>query len=568
MLIIIFYLLTVVITVIQCFQRLSNNIKPNIRIVRSINELIHGDQTKLFNNVNVIDDSLGINQTSAHIWYDLENAVEDNKFLTFPRSELYLITYSTVQKLFIRESYETVFNYIKSDIEYDNLQRFLVTGTPGIGKSVFAYYAIREFIKLTTNKTNEFYYGRQILYQYEPKIIYWIRQDGTFKIRSNRLFDYLLSNSRNILFCDMISPVEPDLCNGVTIVTCSPDSRRYKEFVKPAHSRYILNPFTKQEMLQLYKSSYADKIPRKTFNDLYSMFGGIPRNVLEDHRNAPLHMQIALNNAKENIISIMNAMDRDDSIIYRLINIRSDTLKYANTRLSFASPYVEKFFLETFEIETLKEINNRVKFSTDLDPSEQSFVGTSNSFKELCHGIIRKSGIDELLRLQKYSRTTKSNSISQYGNTETENWLNSSYVKYLISTSFYNVSEVEIKENVYYKPENKNLESLDSFLIINDRFFGFLITTAEKHDIKIPGLVNVLVAILKSNLTNVKEYHLVFVQPKQAMSVTKKSISTFQKFIGELNITAIGDFKNIPDLINQLKINQWIGLIDVDKTIK
>ena len=74
---------------------------------------------------------------------------------------------STLNRLYIRESYKTIASSIQPGIN-----KAIITGTPGIGKSLFMIYLLWKLVKA----------GKRVLLIYYPDIIYYDGQGGVFEV--------------------------------------------------------------------------------------------------------------------------------------------------------------------------------------------------------------------------------------------------------------------------------------------------------------------------------------------------------------------------------------------------
>jgi hypothetical protein len=77
----------------------------------------------------------------VRFWRALADAQEDSDgCLPLPSGVFFMGTPARGSRIFIRRCYRDLEQCIKDSIEQRGIQRVVVTGTPGIGKSCFAFY--------------------------------------------------------------------------------------------------------------------------------------------------------------------------------------------------------------------------------------------------------------------------------------------------------------------------------------------------------------------------------------------------------------------------------------------
>ncbi len=85
-----------------------------------------------------------------------------------------IISSTSLKRLYIRECYRTIASSILNQIGINNA---IITGTPGVGKSLFLIYLLWQLVKE----------GKRVLFVYHPFSIYYDGKGGVFKFASNRL---------------------------------------------------------------------------------------------------------------------------------------------------------------------------------------------------------------------------------------------------------------------------------------------------------------------------------------------------------------------------------------------
>ena len=96
------------------------------------------------------------------------NATDRDGWISFGQN----IPSTTLKNLYIRDSYRTIASSIKPGIN-----KAIITGTPGIGKSLFLIYLLWKLVKE----------GKRVLFIYHPFNIYYDGDGGVFRFASGRL---------------------------------------------------------------------------------------------------------------------------------------------------------------------------------------------------------------------------------------------------------------------------------------------------------------------------------------------------------------------------------------------
>ena len=190
-------------------------------------------------------------------------------------------------RIFVRECYKEMYDLIMKMNNIEDIDerrcRFLVTGTPGIGKSLFALYFIKRYLD-ENNCSAPFGFQRDKgianivtsngdLYEGVPS--------AKYKFEENLPF-----------FCDTIGKFEP---NGpgfpkLMIVTSSPDDARFKEYVKDnSVVRLTMPVWSSDELSRMYDAFKMERLHERvleikyqrtvTNQTLYDIYGGVPRSI-------------------------------------------------------------------------------------------------------------------------------------------------------------------------------------------------------------------------------------------------------------------------------------------------
>jgi hypothetical protein len=209
---------------------------------------------------------------------NIYSAIESDGLITFEQ----VIPSISLNKLYIRESYRTIASSIKPGI--NGVEKVIITGTPGIGKSLFLIYLLQKLVKE----------GKRVLIIYHPLNIYYDGTGGVFEIKNGQ-FPYNGDDSfwNDSLWClydakgkneAEVHELPYDFCNF--ILSTSPRREMVNDFKKPPVPQYFyMPPWTESELEAI--SSLFPHIATTEWHDRFEILGGIPRHIFEDTTKNP-----------------------------------------------------------------------------------------------------------------------------------------------------------------------------------------------------------------------------------------------------------------------------------------
>ncbi len=225
---------------------------------------------------------------------DLQTVNEFNGWISFEQN----IPSITLKNLYIRESYRTIASNINTVVNQakvssaakepnasPRVEKAIITGTPGIGKSLFLIYFLWKLVKE----------GKRVLFIFHPFSIYYDGSGGVFRFASGHLpLDNDDSFWNETLWClfDAKGKKEADLskfpyglCNF--ILSTSPKRELINDFKKPPIPQMFYMPtWSKAEM-----EAIVPFFPNATeWRDRFAILGGVPRHVLEVTEQSPTKM--------------------------------------------------------------------------------------------------------------------------------------------------------------------------------------------------------------------------------------------------------------------------------------
>ena len=201
---------------------------------------------------------------------NLTNSIlsDDGKILAIPSTREGIPPY----EIYVRECWGKIYELIYDGYTQRRKDDFVVTGSPGIGKSMFSYYFMWRCMQ--DDNFTGFYWEpeRKFVIHYSPlsgsSVISLPAHRGRYKIP--HFVDFPEKNTPSVL--------------GSTyrVVFSSPNPARFKELLKGDGAKgFIQPPWSLKEILEAHNKiqSYREKYDIKTVRSQYDIYGGVPRNV-------------------------------------------------------------------------------------------------------------------------------------------------------------------------------------------------------------------------------------------------------------------------------------------------
>jgi len=183
-------------------------------------------------------------------------------FLPYPQND--------IQNLFVRRCYVDVFDLLVKRIGYSE-KSFAISGTPGIGKSLFFVYIMFQIVK---GRLLNF---KQILYQRGTSFeCFYFKEKIVCDSKENA---YILVRDPETLYIIDGRDSEPLLSSCVVLFISSPRSEQYKEFVKQKTAKQFFLPVWTFEELQNCRMCCYSSLPLDLICSRYQIYGGAARPV-------------------------------------------------------------------------------------------------------------------------------------------------------------------------------------------------------------------------------------------------------------------------------------------------
>jgi hypothetical protein len=256
---------------------------------------------------------------------NIYNATERDGWISFGQN----IPSTTLKNLYIRESYRTIASSINPGIN-----KAIITGTPGIGKSLFLIYLLWKLVKE----------GKRVLFIYHPFNIYYDGNGGVFMLEKiPSPIDFSFWNDTLWCLFDAKGKKEAQLDEFpyemcTFIVSTSPRREMVNDFKKPpVPQEFYMPTWTKAELEEI-----APLFPNATeWRDRFENLGGIPRHVLEVTARPPTQMleaactDCSLDDCIKKIG--MNSTSTEKSKVVHLLVHVASTAPYTDSSVCYAS---------------------------------------------------------------------------------------------------------------------------------------------------------------------------------------------------------------------------------------
>ncbi len=377
-----------------------------------------------------------------------------------------------------------------------------------------------------------------------------------------------LHNSDAIMIADFDTLEEPVEVAAHRIVLSSPDVRRYKQLQKYSATRFIFNPWSKADVIELWRKN-EKQYPMKEEEVLrrLGIFGGIPRLVFSSIGRELL--QEALDKVSGNFKAVANFVCKtkigDKEISYKLLQMRSIDNTFHNVTHDVASDFVAREIIRGIDEDGL---NAAIHFmSNSKHPFFQSAVGSF--FEE----IVKVSSVNREILSVEPLVSPDHNSIALFDYKafcekdvrQKLNWTKMGLpLNFKKLSMMHDFSSLDLKKGVLVNCAKKNFESLDAFAVVDGHILAFQVTVASTHSVKAKGL-EALVKYVESQFPGESfNCHLMFLCPAQKEAVTFIQRITPGK-THNLQFNTSSEWKSwynttseVPECIKSFIANQWV----------
>ena len=425
-----------------------------------------------------------------HLWKTME---EKDGFLQIP--ECHVPYNVTVKFLYVRQSYKDLHQLISTEYAENNV---IITGTPGVGKSLFALYELYLAIKE----------GKNVVFQHEPShttSVFDNQRKIAFETDPAGVAPYLKERDTVYLY-DAATRAEAQYRSwrGRILVFSSPNNSNYAEVLKERETIMLYMPtWSWSEIcLVLPKTDIEEGTAQKMFDK----FGGVARYIFTKSRDTRTQRKKKLNDliARVDNPSFLidlghQSTDKSHHLFHHIV--RDDN--YIESNIDFASKWVQKKVYKTL-IRTQKD--NVFRFLAASAETSALAIIRGRMFESHCHQLLSEQNSFKARKLVKKSAP------------QPDVWFEAFTARPIV----YFKKNEELGEpsnsDKYMVPCAKNYESVDAIIPCCNQ--AFQMTVSERHPVKANGIISVMDSC---KLTNLK---LFFVVPSDV----------FPKFV-EQNLT-------------------------------
>jgi hypothetical protein len=421
--------------------------------------------------------------------------------------------------VFIRKSYRDMCStLVKIQSAYPSRNRnYLITGTPGIGKSYFAFYLLYHLLAKP---------GDLILYQNcHIKMNYYVvleckSPNNDYSIhhyRGSEINNYLSKKAPSCvswyIFDGWHTPgAVPQPCDVPTIVLSSPDCSQYKEFCQYNPVKLYMPPWEWEEIGQLITMLHPEgnrEIVEKA-KETYDFWGGVVREVLSPHvdaRKAVLDGAIARSDVGTVVQFVQACGDVPKCVSHKVLHQKpivdeQGRMNFTQIRMDFASDYVKKRIMQKYS-QGLESADNLLKFARCLYLVKQP--------RQLCGGLFELAvhkGIKSNYKYEaRYLGKWRGNNNSHHGYIIPEF---SGHRK--VNNLARNIKESQWSlpqeyKRCYWEPKLDCFPAIDSFIPSSNFFFQ--ITIAKNHKVATKELRMLINKLAQGSQP--EDIHLIFV---------------------------------------------------------
>jgi hypothetical protein len=440
--------------------------------------------------------------------------VDTAKLMAVPRHFIPMQFPYKKTNIYIRDCYPNYFDILWKDLFVDDqMDSVLITGTPGIGKSVFYIYVL-EMMKLRLKDT--------------------VFVLASFSKHSCLKSCVILEHGKEAVELEKVPKIKNAvyLYDGIpnvvkegvkTVIFGSPNHEFLKEHSKnPTMRTYYMPLWTEREMLEAVESLEL-RLDDRLIQNLITRFGGSVRYILtedDDFRKVGMQNQEKAIRSIKSFVDLEKCLDlvmNDKDIIHRVFYFVPKMNCPKEFEMRLGSIYIA-FYVEA----NLKEADEqeRLKLFRWLQLHGQSRSTAGWLFENYCHGIL-SSGFN-----------AEAKSLTAGGNNLHLDMI-PGYHRIVESESI-----EEMFRNMYSSPDIPNLPAVDGYYIHTGKrmIYLFQMTVSRDHSISLENLVYI---VKKFELNKLGfTFALVFVVPSNIADDFPK-----QKITGA---DSFDDLKNLP----------------------
>eukprot|EP01117_Protostelium_nocturnum_P012729 TRINITY_DN46_c0_g1_i2.p1 TRINITY_DN46_c0_g1~~TRINITY_DN46_c0_g1_i2.p1 ORF type:complete len:459 (-),score=59.80 TRINITY_DN46_c0_g1_i2:96-1472(-) len=383
----------------------------------------------------------------------------------------------------------------------------VLTGNPGIGKSLFAIYFIWRWI--TT-------FAGQTIYIYSSRGNYLFKNGITYVIGEN---DPYSSDGKpnTLVIVDGRSPPPPGKSvPSLVLLTCSPKKDHWHRFSKDVSAKVYFMPIWRLPELETLRKISFPNVTREQLDEQFKYFGGIPRFCLWDLTNPKtLDMSVSRIDFSQITQIIGNATDGFEAP-HSIIHIETEghqIVPNGHQKAKISTDFVAE------KLVSQHIIVQRDKIASIIRSGNQGVLGALRGylFEPYLHNILSSGKSTFRKRVLGWTRTNE--------DCEWQNDIKNEVLEHEISMghdqrkTFTNYDDILNDEHpkAYWQPTSTNEKSIDGFLY-PDTFIQS--TVSKTHSL----FADVVVNMTKLAVEQLGQKYFYFM-----VVVTADRFETFQK---------------------------------------
>jgi hypothetical protein len=306
---------------------------------------------------------------------------------------------SSIRGIFIRSEYVTLCREIieanegKNDIGEENKARFLQIGNPGIGKTFFGFYLMKQLI----DKKKRFFYEPNEPIGGSYRVIFFDPDAHDNYVEFKRS-DLERSPLHDIYIVDGHSPTD---MHSKTVLLVSPRKGHYAEFEKcQSVRRQFMHLWTLDE-LEKCRQLLFSQLSKPKMENIFEKWGGFARYALElaldetAQNTVDAQFKAAIANCSSNIKHYLQKQTRliyDDELSHRIILITSFAPNSENEyeyNFSVTKHAAELIIQHLKSIITFAGCFEIIRYATTFKDISDVF---GHLYEPLCHQVLANGG--------------------------------------------------------------------------------------------------------------------------------------------------------------------------------
>ncbi|TPX59395.1 hypothetical protein SpCBS45565_g07758 [Spizellomyces sp. 'palustris'] len=459
-----------------------------------------------------------VSTTTLRFWSRLPDATIDKNILRLVAGTSFMGRSLGGCRMLIRNSYQELAEKVFRAVTADRPFSVLVTGTPGIGKTTFAYYMCYLIWQRNPDAV--------IVYEFaEPSVTRFLLKERLATRGATDSYTFELGSPDSWYIVDGTTP--SFAAEAKTLLVSSPEVSVFNKWKKQQRTvRYFMPTWTWEELETLYHDSYENMTSAFDPNIKFTMdllqhrflkFGGVPRTVLFKWDLGELEEDLEEALGRSDLQKTLDAVGQagiQSGVSDALMHLMVDE-SYTRSHYEPASSYVSKSIIDYLARKNRDALQRFIMASEDI-PKLGGLRG--KLFESAVHPLLARGGPFEIRALD----GSESRSQVTFGQ--------------LDSQHFRDVSE--IVDSKYYVPLSETFGAIDS---LGPSVGMFQITIKKDHKVKAAELMKLEKCVKKPHLYFVVPWELFEVCPKQSyLGTDGRKLTNLPTFVKGIKQFALG----------------------------